>query len=84
MLSKCANPACEAKFRYLHTGKLFVFRHRHGLHGAPPVALEFAETLDRHSYSWFWLCEECSRFMTVKASRAGEIRVVPTPEKPAA
>lgn len=23
MLSKCANPACEAKLRYLHQGKIF-------------------------------------------------------------
>ena len=41
MLSKCANPACEAKLHYLHRGKIFRIDTEslaHGSHRAKPVA----------------------------------------------
>ncbi len=60
MVGKCANPQCSAKFRYLHKGKLFAFDplrwplpHKlHGYHARPKP--EFR-----------WLCQDCSRTMTV-------------------
>ena len=63
MLSKCANPECANKFRYLHEGKLFLVRpsprksKRNGLSGlvdesGPP---EYA-----------WLCSSCCRHWAVR------------------
>jgi len=63
MLSKCANPACSATFRYLHDGTLF-----HGAVGSAPP--EQVNTRER-----FWLCGECSEKMTVIVSALG-IQVV--------
>lgn len=49
MVSKCANPACLAPFRYLHEGRIFTVRG----HGAD---------LNVERY---WLCSSCSESMTL-------------------
>ncbi len=69
MVSKCANTACSATFRYLHEGRLFHLT----IESATPdksVSYETA-TLER-----FWLCGECSRKLTVVSDSTG-ILVVP-------
>lgn len=66
MLSKCANPACSAKFRYLHEGRLFHVEI--GLGASDP---ENIATFER-----FWLCDKCSKSMTV-VSRPGGVSVIP-------
>lgn len=69
MVSKCANPACSATFRYLHEGMVFhvaigsATQEKTTIHGIPP--------LER-----FWLCEACSRKMTLVSRPAG-VLVVP-------
>lgn len=73
MLSKCANPACDAKFQYLQSGKVYVVRHQAIRENK--VTLDFSEEPDRTVY--VWLCNACSRSMTVQASSNGNIRVVP-------
>jgi len=57
MLSKCANPACAASFRYLHEGKVFRLDHND----------THAENLDSqsHNFEYFWLCSACASFFTV-------------------
>jgi len=78
MVSKCANSACSATFRYLHQGTLF---HVEIASAGPEKAGNYeTATLER-----FWLCAECSRKMTVVSDPTG-ILVVPlqqrsTPEK---
>jgi hypothetical protein len=61
MLEKCVNPFCNQPFRYFGHGKLFVLEF-------PP---RFAE--HRHHVAGrrehFWLCEECSRIMTIAVRR---------------
>lgn len=75
MLSKCANPACDAKFQYLHAGRVYVVRYRASTHhNAIQAGLDFSEELDRIEH--VWLCAVCCRSMTIKAYGAGEIRVV--------
>ena len=64
MLSKCANPACSAVFRYLHEGKLFV------LSKAPPTTSLAVALTDCVLAEHFWLCGPCSRQMRV--SRNGD------------
>ncbi len=73
MVSKCANPACSATFRYLHDGTLFHV----AIESAAPEKMPSYETptLER-----FWLCGECSRKMTV-VSDSGGILVVPIEQR---
>jgi hypothetical protein len=59
MLSKCANPACAASFRYLREGKVFV------ADGMPdPASAESDKTCWRRT-EMFWLCEDCSKQLTL-------------------
>jgi hypothetical protein len=61
MLSKCANPACSAPFRYLHEGRLFVTE---------------IESEDRR-LDCYWLCETCCRTLTVRVETGNGIMVKP-------
>ena len=54
MLSKCANPACFARFRTLRSGRLFQIEIK-----AVPTGP--ARSSPRTEY--FWLCGECARVM---------------------
>jgi len=69
MLSKCANPACLATFRYLHDGILFHVT-------VEPAAAVKAGGYAAPTHERFWLCGECSRKMTVVADPTG-VLVVP-------
>jgi hypothetical protein len=55
MVSKCANPACNTRFRYLHEGRIFSVQadknHRRDGVGA--------------SVERYWLCSTCSSSMTL-------------------
>ena len=58
MLSKCANPGCSEVFRYLHEGKVF--------HLSPTPKVQMAAGSASSSlHERFWLCDECSKRMTV-------------------
>jgi hypothetical protein len=74
VLSKCANPECSEQFRYLHQGKLFL------LNPSPEIETidgEFSASL----YERFWLCDRCSKEMTMVWGGTG-VRLVPLPAKP--
>jgi hypothetical protein len=57
MLSKCANPACSARFRYLRQGRIFNLEIR---------ALS-SDDLGQTGYrvEHFWLCDPCAAVMEV-------------------
>lgn len=57
MLSKCANPACFARFRYLSQGRIFNIEVEtsSATESRPPS----------HKIEHFWLCENCARMMKV-------------------
>jgi len=57
MLSKCANPACSAAFRYLRQGRIF------NLELKTPSWDGDAER--NHKVEHFWLCDRCARVMEV-------------------
>lgn len=63
-----ANPDARATFRYLHEGRLF-----HAAIGS--TASEHERVLER-----FWLCQECSKKMTV-VSCPGGMMVVPLQQR---
>ncbi len=75
MLAKCANPACVAKFPYLHEGRLFVFEPMPDapMRG-PPADLD---DVDRsHTPQYFWLCSSCCSAMTLQPDRDHGVIVV--------
>ena len=57
MLSKCANPACLARFHYLHEGRIFKIE-------TATVASDIKSSPTR-KIEYFWLCERCMRIVTV-------------------
>jgi len=66
MVGKCANPACESSFRYLHKGKLLVIEAQ--FQTSNPAFP------DQRRPIYVWLCETCSRTMTV-AKTGGRVHV---------
>ena len=56
MLSKCANPACLARFHYLHEGRIFKVELG--------VVSDGNKTSTRR-IEHFWLCERCVQIFTV-------------------
>jgi hypothetical protein len=82
MLSKCANPECSAKFRYLHDGKVFRVELEAANHSAKPQAgdashpnlLVIAARPARRP-EYFWLCSQCSEHMTVGTDAHGIVLV---------
>jgi hypothetical protein len=65
MISKCANPACAARFLYLHQGKLFRFERE--AQENSELMMGFDPTVHKHSagVQFYWLCENCSASMTL-------------------
>jgi hypothetical protein len=56
VLSKCANPACLARFHYLHEGRIFKIE-------TATVASDSKAPTRKIEY--FWLCEGCMQTLTV-------------------
>jgi hypothetical protein len=72
MVAKCANPACEARFRYFREGRLFQIErksdgaaHNGGKNG--------------HNVEHFWLCADCSANLTLTIDGDGHVSVQPQP-----
>jgi hypothetical protein len=78
MLSKCANPACFAPFRYLRDGKLFEIETQAGKEdsGSPKKPIRKVE--------YFWLCGECSPKLVVVKNNANRVEVKAIPGRFAA
>jgi hypothetical protein len=53
VLSKCANPACLARFRYLHEGRIFNIE--------TGTASAESDRSPLHKIEHFWLCERCAQ-----------------------
>jgi len=74
VLSKCANPGCSEQFRFLHQGKLFLIIPTPDLQASADDSLPFL-------YERFWLCDSCSKKMTLVWGGA-KVKIVPLPEQP--
>jgi len=57
MVSKCANPACLARFHYLHQGRIFNLE-------TDTVSSDTKSSGTRR-IEHFWLCERCAQTLTV-------------------
>lgn len=75
MVSKCANPQCQAHLKYLHQGSLYVVPRpsRFGVAADDGFASPAGNQIE-----CFWLCESCSLRMSV--SRSGELILSPSPD----
>jgi hypothetical protein len=73
MVSKCANPACSEKFLRLHQGKLFCL-------SPTPEVEEANRAFTPALYERFWLCDRCSKLMTLVWAGT-EARLVPLPDE---
>lgn len=70
MLDKCANPTCSETFRKLRDGRVFVIEvdiYQSGASGPP------------RRPQYFWLCNSCSRIMTVTVDKDKRVQVMPLP-----
>jgi len=57
VLSKCANPACLARFHYLHEGRIFNLE--------TGAITSDGNNSTTHRIEHFWLCERCSQTLSV-------------------
>jgi ribosomal protein L37AE/L43A len=70
MLSKCANPGCSAAFLYLNRGKLFRVETVSAKVQAESDVTGYGEKKSERKAEYFWLCEECSRSLTLAYDRS--------------
>ena len=75
MLSKCANPECVTPFRYFHTGQLFRVETAAGYDRRRSMGADAAEGKPLRRLEFFWLCEDCSRAMTLAFDKAAGVTV---------
>jgi hypothetical protein len=73
MLSKCANPGCSQILRYLRHGKIFCLSPTPEVQSVTRTPLPVFEER-------FWLCERCSRTMTLVWS-GSHVKLVPLPDR---
>jgi hypothetical protein len=73
MVSKCANPACAASFRYFHDGQLFRLE--------TPLATDQTDDNDMkrsvRRLEFYWLCDGCARRMTLAFEKGVGVSIRP-------
>jgi len=75
MLSKCANPDCPSKLRYLRAGKLY-FRECKGNAATTRPEAGLADAGRSRTISCAWLCSLCCRDTKVYIDDDGDVRIV--------
>jgi hypothetical protein len=82
MLSKCANPDCSARFRYLHEGKLYSIDFTAVFAGRTAPTNVAGRSSNKE---YFWLCALCSREMTIRLDQHYHVLLAQKPgtKKPA-
>jgi hypothetical protein len=65
MLSKCANPECDAQFQYLREGQLYQFEIGEPVDGSKEKNLPATGKKPPRKVEHFWLCSHCSATMTL-------------------
>jgi len=69
MVAKCSNPPCSTSFHYLKEGRLFLLESEPSSRPSKFIRVEY-----------FWLCQRCSRAMTLRLGEEGTVIAVPLPE----
>ena len=65
MIQKCANPECDAEFRYVSRGRLSSFELRHPIAPCRDIPPAICERKPSHAAIHFWLCENCSSTLSL-------------------
>jgi hypothetical protein len=76
VLLDCANSACSAIFISPNQGKLFKFNTSRQARAGGENAFADKQPASADRESWFWLCDGCSKHMTVRMVR-GHAEAVP-------
>ena len=73
MISRCANPACSTRFRYLHEGQIFGFEVR----SIPAAGVDVPgmNSLSRRT-EYFWLCDSCALNMKLVLEPGARVTLV--------
>lgn len=66
MVSKCANPNCDARMKYLHNGRLFVVQTRSSARYWQKENCSFSAP-PGNQIEYYWLCDSCVDDMTITA-----------------
>jgi hypothetical protein len=75
MVSKCANPGCQAPFRYFHTGKLFRIDKESGYERRRLLGTEREAKKPARHLEFYWLCDDCARSMTLAFDESSGVSV---------
>jgi hypothetical protein len=74
VISRCANPACSTRFRYLHEGRIFRFEVR----SIPVAGVDARDTNSSpRGTEYFWLCDSCALTMTLVLEPDAGVALVP-------
>ena len=73
MLSKCANPTCAKRFRYLHEGRLYLINSISHLDGRTRLSTSVRKS---GPPEYAWLCSVCSPYMTIHINEENGMIVV--------
>jgi hypothetical protein len=79
MLHKCANPACSNVFRRLSEGKLFQVETEYLEPPSPGKSGPARNPRSARRVEHYWLCNECSSFLTLTFDRGQGMITVPLP-----
>ena len=80
MLRKCANSTCSNPFRRLNEGKLFQVETEY-FPGAEVAKARAAWGQRRlHRIEHYWLCDECSSFLTLTFEKGNGMITIPLPD----
>lgn len=74
MVSKCANPKCTARLKYLHEGRLFVVQTRASVRYWGEASDSFSAPPGKQ-IEYYWLCDACADQMKIDAQ--GTLRHLP-------
>ncbi|HVO80998.1 MAG TPA: hypothetical protein VMT28_09715 [Terriglobales bacterium] len=79
MLHKCANPACSNVFRRLSEGKLFQVESEYLEAVSPGKSVPARNPRGVRKVEHYWLCNDCSSFLTLIFDRGQGMITVPLP-----
>jgi hypothetical protein len=72
VVSSCANPSCDARFKYLREGRLFQFQ----------AATSAGRAAAGNPVELWWLCQRCCLSMTLVGDSAHRVKLVPLARAP--
>ncbi len=77
MIRNCANPNCDAEFRYSYEGRLFPYEIRNPAQPCRDVPAVICEKKPGHATVYFWLCGPCCDRLTLQFTLRTGVNLVP-------